>query len=189
VHGTAVAEIVHDMAPDAELYLAGSAAPLQLHESAVSGFSSGARVVAMAITYFGIGPGDGTGYFQNQISSFVSSSNGVWAHSAGNYRDSHWQGQSADADGNGWVELDGVDEIQAFSSSSSAGDDIRVSMQWNDWSGHQDYSLHLFRADGRAGRGRPADSLQTGRGPGADRVPDVTVSEAGRYGVGIFRKT
>ena len=193
VHGTAVAEIIHDMAPDAELYLAKIGGSTSNFTSAVQWMvSSGVRVVAMAITYFGIGPGDGTGYFQDQISSFVSSSNGVWAHSAGNYRDSHWQGQSVDADGNGWVELDGADEIQRFSSSSSAGDSIRVSLQWNDWSAvDQDYSLHLFRVDlAEPVEVASTDSLQTGiPGQSPAEFLDFTADEAGRYGVGVFRKS
>jgi hypothetical protein len=192
VHGTAVAEIVHDMAPDAELYLAEIGGTTSSFTSAVQWMvSSGVRVVAMSITYFGVGPGDGTGYFQNQIANFVTSANGVWAHSAGNYRDSHWQGQSTDADGNGWVEMSGADEIQRFASSSSVGDDLRVSLQWNDWSAvNQDYSLHLFRVDGTEPvEVASTDSLQTGQGGQAPtEFLDFTVSEAGRYGVGIYRK-
>ncbi len=193
VHGTAVAEIVHDMAPGAELYLAEIGGTTSNFTSAVQWMiSSGVRVVAMSITYFGIGPGDGTGYFQNQIANFVASSNGAWAHSAGNYRDSHWQGQSADADGNGWVELDGDSEVQRFASSSSAGDSVRVSLQWNDWSAvNQDYSLHLFKVDGAEPvEVASTDSFQTGQGGQAPtEFLDVTVSEAGRYGVGIYRKS
>ncbi|PWB73876.1 MAG: hypothetical protein C3F15_08750 [Holophagae bacterium] len=192
VHGTAVAEIVHDMAPDAELYLAEIGGSTSNFVSAVQWMvSSGVRVVAMSITYFGVGPGDGTGYFQNQIANFVASANGVWAHSAGNYRDSHWQGQSVDADGNGWVELNGESEIQRFDASAAVGDDIRVSLQWNDWTAvNQDYSLHLFRVDGTEPvEVASADSLQTGLGAQAPtEFLDFTVSEAGRYGVGIFRK-
>ena len=192
VHGTAVAEIVHDMAPDAELYLAEIGGTTSNFTSAVQWMlSSGVRVVAMSITYFGVGPGDGTGYFQNQIANFVGSANGVWAHSAGNYRDSHWQGQSVDADGNGWVELNGENEIQRFDASASAGDSIRVSLQWNDWTAvNQDYSLHLFRVDGvEPVEVAAADTLQTGFGGQAPtEFLDFTVSEAGRYGVGIFRK-
>ncbi len=193
VHGTAVAEIVHDMAPDAELYLAEIGGSTSNFNSAVQWMiSSGVRVIAMSITYFGVGPGDGTGYFQNQIANFVASANGVWAHSAGNYRDSHWQGQSVDADGNGWVELDGENEIQRFASSSSQGDDIRVSLQWNDWSAvNQDYSLHLFKVDGTEPvEVASTDSLQTGSGGQAPtEFLDFTVVEAGRYGIGIYRKS
>ncbi|HOC41819.1 MAG TPA: S8 family serine peptidase [Thermoanaerobaculales bacterium] len=193
VHGTAVAEIIHDMAPDAELYLAEIGGTTSNFFNAVQWMvSSGVRVIAMSITYFGISPGDGTGAFQNQIASFVASASGVWAHSAGNYRDSHWQGQSFDADGDGWVEMDGADEIQAFSSSSSAGDDIRVSLQWSDWSAvNQDYSLHLFRVDlAEPVEVAAADSRQTGiPGQAPAEFLDFTVSETGRYGVGVFRKS
>ena len=112
-------------------------------------------------------------------STISSSGDGVWAHSAGNYRDSHWQGESVDADGNGWVELAPGEEIAQFDFSSSAGDDIRVSMQWNDWTAvNQDYSLHLFRIDGAGPvEVASADRLQSGQArPGADRVPRASPS-------------
>jgi hypothetical protein len=192
VHGTAVAEIIHDMAPGAELYLARIGGTTSNFVSAVQWMvSSGVRVVAMSITYFGIGPGDGSGFIQSRIDGFVQAADGVWAHSAGNYRDSHWQGQTVDADGNGWVELSGGDEIKPFAFTVSQGDDIRVSLQWNDWNDvDQDYSLHLFRiGDGEPVEVASADSLQTGQ---VGQVPteflDYTAAQSGRYGVGIFRK-
>lgn len=192
VHGTAVAEIVHDMAPDAELYLARIGGTTSNFVSAVNWMvGSGVRVIAMSITFFGVGPGDGTGYLQSRIDSFVQAADGVWAHSAGNYRDSHWQGQSVDGDGNGWVELaDGL-EVKPFDFSVSAGDDIRVSLQWSDWSAvSADYSLHLFKIDGtETTEVASADSLQTGlAGQSPTEFLDYTAAETGRYGVGIFRK-
>lgn len=193
VHGTAVAEIIHDMAPDAELYLAKIGGTTSNFISAVQWMvSSGVRVVAMSITYFGVGPGDGTGYIQSRIDGFVQAADGVWAHSAGNYRDSHWQGQTVDADGNGWVELDGAAEVKELAFTVGQGDDIRLSLQWNDWDDvDQDYSLHLFRIDsGEPVEVASADSLQTGQ---VGQVPteflDYTATQSGRYGVGIFRKS
>ena len=192
VHGTAVAEIVFDMAPDAEIYLAEIGSNSGNFSDAVQWMiDEGVRVIAMSISYFGIGPGDGTGFFQSQIDAFVQQANGVWAHSAGNYRDSHWQGQSVDDDANGWVEMAPGQEVSWFGSTVAAEDSIRVSLQWNDWSVvDQDYSLHLFRLEG----GEPvevdsADRLQTGQ-PGQQPTEflSFTAQEAGQYGVGIFRK-
>ncbi len=193
VHGTAVAEIVHDMAPDAELYLAEIGSYNSNFRDAVQWMiDEGVRVVAMSISYFGVGPGDGTGPFQSEIDNFVQQANGVWAHSAGNYRDSHWQGQSLDDDENGWVEMAPGQEVAWLGSSASEGDSIRFSMQWNDWSVvNQDYSLHLFRLlDGEPVEVASTDRLQTGQ-PGQQPTEflSFTAQEAGQYGVGIFRKS
>ncbi len=193
VHGTAVAEIIHDMAPGAELYLAQVGSSSSNFSAAVQWMiDEGVRVVAMSITYFGVGPGDGTGFYQSRINDFVQQADGVWAHSAGNYRDSHWQGESVDADGNGWVELAPGEEIARFDYSSSVGDDIRVSMQWDDWTEvDQDYSLHLFRLDGGDSvEVASSDRIQSGvSGQAPTEYLSFTVTEAGGYGVGVFRKS
>ena len=193
VHGTAVAEIVFDMAPDAEIYLAQIGSGSSNFRDAVQWMiGEGVRVVAMSVSYFGVGPGDGTGFFQSQIDAFVQQADGVWAHSAGNYRDAHWQGQSVDDDANGWVEMAPGREVSWFGSPSDAEDSIRVSLQWNDWNVvDQDYSLHLFRlVDGEPVEVDSTDRLQTGQ-PGQQPTEflNFTVQEAGLYGVGIFRKS
>ncbi len=193
VHGTAVAEIVHDMAPGAELYLAQVGSGSNNFSAAVQWMiDEGVRVVAMSITYFGVSPGDGTGFFQSRINDFVDQADGVWAHSAGNYRDSHWQGESVDGDGNGWVELAPGEEIVRFDFSSAVGDDVGISMPWNDWTAvDQDYSLHLFLLGGdEPVEVASSDRTQSGvSGQTPYESLSFTVTEAGRYGVGVFRKS
>jgi hypothetical protein len=152
---------------------------------------SGVRVMAMSISYFGASPKDGTGFLQSRIDSFTAVADGVWAHSAGNRRQSHWRGVSEDTDGNGWVEVAPGSEISRLAFSSSSGDSIRISLHWNDWDAvNQDYSLHLFRIDDPDPvEVASADRSQTGL---AGQTPtewlNFTVQQDGRYGVGIFRK-
>jgi hypothetical protein len=193
VHGTAVAEIIHDLAPDAELYLAHMGNSGNDFINAVQWFiSNGVRAVAMSVTVFGTSPGDGTGTLQSWVDTFVQQADGVWAHSAGNYRQAHWQGRAVDSDGNGWVELYPGEEIAPLSFTIDAGENLTFSLGWNDWAAvNQDYSLHLFRIDGAEPvEVASADSLQTG---GGGQRPtewlDFTVSQSGRYGLGIFRKS
>jgi hypothetical protein len=193
VHGTAVAEIVHDMAPDAEIFLARIGGTFNNFNSAIQWMiDNDVRVIAMSISYFGISPKDGTGAYQSRIDNFVAVADGVWAHSAGNRRQTHWRGGSVDPDGNGWVEMAPGEEIIRFSSSSSEGDEILLSLQWNDWTAvDQDYSLHLFRVDGdEPVEVAAADRFQTGSpGQRPSEWLSFTVQENGRYGVGIFRKS
>ena len=82
-HGLAVAEIIHDMAPDATLYLAtvGTTADLQ---AAINWFgANGVTVINRSLGSAYDGPGDGTGPLAAVVDSAVRQ--GItWFNSAGN---------------------------------------------------------------------------------------------------------
>ena len=80
-HGINVAEIVHDMAPDASLYLVNFDDSLALSEAVDWLKSQDVDVINHSISWFNAGPGDGTG----PINSIVTSAdNGgiLWVNSA-----------------------------------------------------------------------------------------------------------
>jgi len=138
VHGTAVAEIVHDVAPAAELYLIN-----------FDGENLGpvvdyliAQKIDVVNTSIGwtVGPFDGTSPVSLQVRRAVN--RGItWVTSAGNSAETHWGGTFTDADSDGWHDFDtGAIEVDWFWIAPRSW--FRVDQTWaND---QADYDLCLF---------------------------------------------
>ncbi|MBN2198718.1 MAG: S8 family serine peptidase [Candidatus Aminicenantes bacterium] len=150
VHGTACAEIVHDMAPDAELYLVNFSTELQ-HRQAVDWLiSEGVDVISYSIAWFNAGDGRGTGPICEPVKK--ASDNGIlWAAAAGNYAEDHWEGTYYTSDGDWWHNFDGADEILQFY--VPAYTPVGAFLNWDDWGywngtsyggSDQDYDLELY---------------------------------------------
>jgi hypothetical protein len=190
VHGTACAEIVHDLAPDADLLLAHIRTQGDLYASLDWLASESVDVVTMSLGWYGTGPGDGTGRMADELQAFIATTDALFLTSAGNERRSHWQGSTIDADGNGWVDFVPGDDLNSLTFSMTAGDRVSVNIAWNDWASPiSDYSLHLFDVDGPAPvevavSDRPQNGL-------AFQTPYETISytsqDGGIYGVRISR--
>jgi subtilisin family serine protease len=90
-HGTAVAEIVHEMAPEAELYLLCIDTELDL--AAAVGFAKarGVKIVNHSMGWFGPARGDGSGYIGSIVAD-AKASGILWVNSAGNEAETHWAG-------------------------------------------------------------------------------------------------
>jgi uncharacterized protein YceK len=114
VHGTACAEIVHDVAPDAELYLVnydgftyqleGVVNYLILEEVDIVSLSAGSTE----------GLFDGTDDICTIIDDAVFKHGLIWVNAAGNYAQKHWEGVFNDADSDGWHEFPGGALNQTF---------------------------------------------------------------------------
>lgn len=149
-HGTAVAEIVHDMAPDAELYLA-CAPDSMTFASAVSWLTSqNVQVVNASIGFPNTGRGDGTGV-AGSPSAVVRDSRAagaLWVAAAGNQAQLHWAGPAADADADGYVEVNGSAQGNGFT--IPAGGTATVSLRWDAWpTTRQDLDLLVLSANRR----------------------------------------
>lgn len=149
-HGTGCAEIVHDMMPDAELYLVNFSTELQ-HRQAVDWLiSEGVDVVSYSIAWFNAGDGKGTGPICETVKK--ASDNGiVWVGAAGNYAEDHWEGTFGDADGDRYHNFAGTDEILHFW--VPANTPVSAYLNWDDWGSwngtsysgsSQDYDLELY---------------------------------------------
>lgn len=198
-HGTAMAEIIHDVAPAAELYLAIIATDIDFAE-AIDWFStSGVTVASMSLGWYFSGAGDGTGVAEDLIAESVSRHDLLWALPAGNHRDEHWQGPSVDQDGDGWIEFAGGKEIlmlvgedgQPEHFGPSDGFPLRAYLRWNDWTAvDQDYRVCLFRIVGST-RVAAACSDDTQDGGAGQQPCDYARYDpplaSGIYGVGVSR--
>jgi hypothetical protein len=135
VHGTAVAEIAHDMAPAAALHLVCIETDLEFVD-ALSTFSSlGVDIVNGSIGWTLTGRGDGSGG-PNTVAGAVRAlreQNILYVGSAGNYSRLHWMGpavgDTANAPGD-FVDIapdDGLDFLVAPNAT------VTVSMRWDAW--------------------------------------------------------
>jgi subtilisin family serine protease len=182
-HGTRAAEIVHRVAPRAEIYLLSFGTVTEL--SAVIDFVVERRleVVSFSLGFIHSGPGDGTGPVDQIVSRGVAGG-AIWTVAAGNWAEQHWSGAFTDSDG------DSVHEFDSGSSQNGrqyeAGDLIIVSLRWNDeWGAAcSDYDLELFGPSGsliRASRG-----IQNCAGDPVEGL-QVLATESGTYSVRLIR--
>lgn len=194
VHGTACAEIVHAMAPDAELYLAAvgegdergatddqvvqAARWLAAQDLDIISFSGGGHV----------GPHNGTALLDRLVEEVVAETGVLWVNAAGNSGAQHWGGPAADRDGDQVVELDG--RFRGVAVRPSSRGRIAVLANWNDWGPNpmlpaatQDIDAFLFEVVGgrqlrlvaksetpQRGRGAPMELVQYQGRPGGQYV-------------------
>lgn len=131
-HGVAVAEIIHQIAPDAELYFATVATLGDLAE-AIDWFAArGVTVINRSETSEFDGPGDGSGPTAALVNRAVSQDM-VWVSAAGNSAGSenrpgqNWIGEFNDPDGNGFHNWADGSERMRFTCGFLLG------MRWDDW--------------------------------------------------------
>jgi subtilisin family serine protease len=155
MHGTACAEIIHDVAPEASLYLAKIGTLVDLEE-AVNWLKDTHRVdiISISLGYYNLSPGDGTGILSDLVRD-ARNAGILWVTSAGNNRESHWGGLYYDPDGNNYHNFNGSQEINYFGPGDGSGNVIYpgnaliVTVRWDDWTNvNQDYDLYLLRWNG-----------------------------------------
>ncbi len=148
-HGTMVAQVVHDMAPEAGLFLAETRTRVETGRAVDWLLQQGVRVINYSCSNAGEGLGDGRGPYNDIVTRAVD--HGVfWAQSAGNYRKSHWMGDFTDPDHDNWLNWDGLQGSPPQTIWVPEGRRISAALVWDDaWSGAtQDYDLYLYRWDG-----------------------------------------
>jgi len=145
-HGTAVAEIIYDMAPQAQLILMKVGDEVDLENAKEEAIRQGAKIINHSVGWFNTNFYDGTGTVNNIVAD--ARSRGVlWVNAAGNYARRHWQGTFRDTNFNKWHEFSAGDE--SISITVNAGDQIGVFLTWNDWpASANDYDLYLFNDTG-----------------------------------------
>lgn len=140
-HGTEVAEVVHAMAPAAELTLLCAQTLGQALVALDEVIRRGIRVVNFSAGYVGYGPGDGTGGadLPDELPRRARAHGVLWVNAAGNSGNKHWSGTFAD--------VPAVGPVTRFS--VPAGQQRCARLRWADWpSSAQDYDLRIVDADG-----------------------------------------
>jgi subtilisin family serine protease len=145
-HGTGVAEIVHEMAPGAQLYLICSRTPGEVQAAKNFAASQGVTVINFSAGFFTTWRGDGSGPpgTPDQTVREARGQGILWVNAAGNHAQKHWSGSFTDTDANDQHEFDASgDEGNNFL--IAGGQTGCAMLRWDDWPGSdQDYDLFLF---------------------------------------------
>ncbi|HEY4332763.1 MAG TPA: S8 family serine peptidase [Ilumatobacteraceae bacterium] len=148
-HGVAVSQVVKDMAPGAELYLASAGTVSDL-QAAINWFAqNGVRIVTRSLGAAYDGPGNGTGPLDTVVDS--AAAQGItWFNSAGNDASDGYVRVAVPANltaNGGYIDFDnsaGVDTYLRISGSDVLLDGIR----WSDWNLPPDqrtgYSVEVY---------------------------------------------
>ena len=126
-HGTAVAEVVCDMAPDADLYLLAVETPADTEAALDYCLQNDIDVANLSIGNV-IGPFDGTHDLDKAVDR--AREGGVLpVVSAGNFAENHWAGDFIDADGDTLMEFDTNDEGISVTTTAD-GQVVQIYLSW-----------------------------------------------------------
>ncbi|MBI1876895.1 MAG: S8 family serine peptidase, partial [Chloroflexi bacterium] len=160
-HGTACTEVLHDIAPDAQLYLAKVGTDLDIVEAADWLISQQVDIISSSIGSYNITPGDGTGYLADSVSQ-ARAAGILWVTAAGNDRVTHWGGVFNNTDDDSFHEFSNGEDVNCFTS-TLLGDPgcaqlfftlpdlvpLNIFVRWSDWEQvDQDFDVHIVRWDG-----------------------------------------
>jgi Subtilase family len=172
-HGVAVAEIIHEVAPSATLYLAKASSASDLLAVVQWFESNGVKIISRSLAAPLDGPGDGTGALDD-VARYAAQHGITWFNSAGNSADGgYYRGLASNPDGDQFLNLvpgpiaAGLDdsEIMVVQASPSCG--AMLGLRWSDWGPpptRSDYDLLRFDVNGNLIASYEADQ-QSGAPP------------------------
>ena len=184
-HGTQMAEIIHDVAPEAALVLV-TFSDAYMAEMVDWLIATEVDVVSMSLEWTE-GPLDGTHFSALEIERAIDA--GItWVVAAGNSAKRHHVGTTVDKDDNGWVELNGTStEFNEFHLSSNSSADLLLT--WNDKATDLDLCVfdmeelsdgsptQVMCAEGPQGNGEPAiEAMTLENNTGASRLYGYSIS-------------
>jgi hypothetical protein len=148
-HGTAVAEIVHDMAPGATLYLIKVGDGLDLEDAKNFAVNNGIRIINISLVVPNTNFYDGECWSSSGVFNPVCtvddawSNNILWVNAVGNEALRHYEALFTDPDTDGWHNVSPSDET--INIPAKKDDTIEVYLTWDAWPiTDQDYDLHLY---------------------------------------------
>jgi hypothetical protein len=132
-HGTTMAEVVHDMAPQALLYLACVTDTMSFDDAARWLKDQGVGIVNVSIGFPGTARGNGVAEPGTPAATvaWMRANGMVVVAAAGNEGDKHMTGRTADPEGNGWMNVAGAAENQGFT--LTPGPRVVVELKWDVW--------------------------------------------------------
>ena len=144
-HGVAVAEIVHEMAPDATIYLAAAWTASDMQEVVDYFDSMGVDIISRSESMPYDGPGNGTGPVDTVVNG-AADAGMLWVNSAGNRggldgvtTGDYWRMTWNDPDNDGVMNFAGGGEFLPFWCS------IVLGFRWDDWGANPtDYDVEVY---------------------------------------------
>jgi hypothetical protein len=137
-HGSAVAEIIRQMAPDATIVLYCVLDRVGLAQAENQLQTAGAQVVSCSLAFAPDARGDGTGVSNSAGTSTALTvkkarrAGILWVNSAGNEADSHWSGKLVDANHDSYADLlDSTHDADGVA--VDAGTQTSFFLSWDQW--------------------------------------------------------
>ena len=149
-HGTAIAEIIYDLAPDAELYLVNYSTELEFAQAVDWLVSEGVRVVSHSVGKFA-DPLNGSGDEDRKVDDAVSRGV-IWVNAAGNHANQHYSNVFTDKDGDGWNEWRFGSKLFPITVRPAPQGvlNVNILVTWDDWPASDiDYDLYLLDSSGQ----------------------------------------
>ena len=146
-HGTAVAEIIHDVAPEAELFFYSFETEMEYRNLILSLADSGeVDIVNASIGFDNVWHADGTSPYA-QVVDELEASGVFYVAASGNEGGSYVSGDLTDVDGNGWIEINGDEGI--WIATSGWGEELwaDVTFRWSEPIGAAEIDLDLTVTD------------------------------------------
>lgn len=183
-HGFACAEIVHEIAPEAELHLVRVNGFTAFENAADWAIAEGVDVISMSLSFFNSSFYDGTGPFGPVVKRLRA--NGVQlVTSAGNSARQHWMGPYLDADQDGRLDFDGSNSLQV---ELNAGGRRTIYVNWDEHErcGGSDLDVLVFSPDGYiVGRGVSTQSAEADQCEPVERI-SVQADVDGVYTLEVY---
>jgi hypothetical protein len=134
-HGTAVAEIVHEVAPGAQLYLICIDSEVTLAQAEQYAEAEGIRIVNHSIGWFGPFRGDGTGDASTPAGIVARAARAgiLWVNSAGNTGRSHVHANYSDTDLDGLSSWTGFPDDEFTEFTVEPGETVCGLLRWEGW--------------------------------------------------------
>ena len=188
-HGTQMAEIVHDVAPGADL-VAMTFADDRFAEAVAWIELAGVDVVSFSMEWTD-GPLDGTHWTAPIIQASIDA--GItWVVAAGNSAQTHHNGTTMDVDGDGWIEVTsgGIEQNDFV---VEAGAQAEISLSWNDPATDLDLCLFDMQVAPSTGPFTLLACTENLQGSGEPATESLTVSNltgaSHTYGYGLIRRS
>lgn len=142
-HGVACAEVVRDIAPDAELFLVRVTSLTSLENAVEWAIREEIDVISMSLSFFNESFYDGTGPVSRPMDD-LARAGVLMVTSAGNYAEEHWMGAFHDSDGDGIHEFpDHTEGTWVYWDAGSR----RLDVTWSDWRSCGDTDLNVYVYD------------------------------------------
>ncbi len=141
VHGTACAEIVHDIAPGAQLLLANARTLTEMNAAIRWLRDEGAMIISHSVGWFE-GPGDGTGTISSLVGQAIDS-DVLWVNAVGNEATAYYGGWFSDEDGDGRHEFDASGDATLTETGVRANTSFSFILVWDRWPESPDLTFEL----------------------------------------------
>jgi hypothetical protein len=171
-HGTAAAETVARIAPDADLSLATVDSPTSYRRAVEWLVAQKVDVIVAPVSFYGM-PGDGTSSVA-EVAARATEEGVVFVSPTGNLARSHWSGRYRSVE-NGTVTFGG--SVRNYVRGD--GRDVTVWLSWDRAHRGQDYTAKLYWTDGKRSRLVARSSPYPGDGVPNERI--VARVQSGSY--------